>query len=137
MPKKTSRAARTLQNQREVERKKVEAARPLIASSSALAATEVAPVEPDVSESEAVQEVPRRVTVTPPVPAPVAQDTIRPAAPSRTRGPLPNRRFSGTRQPPISREDEFAFVRADLRTVLILTVLMIIALVVLTIVIGR
>lgn len=145
MPKKTSRAARTMQNQREGERKKVGAARPLVATPSVLADSDnnnITTVElPGGIESEAVQEVPRRVA---PAPAPVAttpvaQDAIRPATPvpSRTRGPLPNRRFAGPKQPAISREEEYAFVRSDLRTVFILTVLMIVALIVLTILIGR
>lgn len=132
MPKK-SRAARAQQNQRETEKKKVEAVRPLVSSSSALVDNEagrVAPTSQDTVSRVGIYDAPV-------VAAPQPPEAPRSAPAARPRGPLPARRFASARQPLISREEEYLFVRSDLRTVLILTVLMIIALVVLTIVIGR
>lgn len=132
MPKKTSRAARTQQNQLNTGKKRQEAARPLVSSSSALvdndSSTEVAPAP----QRTGIYDAPAIAATTP-----QSQETTRTVPAARPRGPLPTRRFVGTRQPAISREDEYNFVRSDLRTVLILTVLMIIALVVLTIILGR
>jgi hypothetical protein len=130
MSKKTSRAARAVQNQRTVrdpDKKKIEGARPLVSSlsSSALIEGEIETFPSAAHESEAIQEESSRIT------------PLTPASPNRSRGPLPNRRFTGIRQPAISREEEYNFVRSDLRTVFILTVLMLIALVALTVIIGR
>ncbi len=127
MSKKTSRATRVAQSQRSTrdgEKKKVEAARPLISNSSVLTETEPVLIEP------------RRASA-PVIPAPLAPEESS-ALPPRARGPLPPRRpVAAVRQPVLSREEEFAFVRADLRTVLFLTVLMLIVLVVLTFLISR
>jgi len=131
MPKK-SRAARAQQNQRDIEKKKVEAVRPLVSSSSALVDNEagrIAPTAPDTVSRVGIYDAP--------VAAPQPPEASRSVPAARPRGPLPARRFASARQPLISREEEYQFVRSDLRTVFILTVLMIIALVVLTIVIGR
>ncbi|NWJ94802.1 MAG: hypothetical protein HXX20_03380 [Chloroflexi bacterium] len=132
MPKKTSRAARTEQNQRAVrdtDKKKVGAVSPLVNFPSALIENDIEPT----NKTEVVAEIPRKVVAATPTPL----DTIRPALTAKSRGPLANRRYGGNRQAVISREEEYNFVRSDLRTVFILTVVMIIALVVLTVIIGR
>jgi hypothetical protein len=63
-----------------------------------------------------------------------SNSTIRPAS----RRPYARRTTaSANRQPALSREEEYAYIRSDLLTVFLLTVLMVIILVVLTILIGR
>ncbi len=132
MPKKTSRAARSQQNQRfvrDVNQKKVESARPLVSSSSALAESESTMPEHIATKTEIRAEVPQLDLSTPAVPTitrPVTRSRIVPAS---------RRVVSNT--PTISRDQEYQFIRSDLRTVLILTVVMIIVLIVLTFVIGR
>ncbi len=147
MPKKTSRAARIQQNQqrpyRDTERKKFEAVRPLVITASSLADNrENLGSGPVISEGEEVpvtslpltspqvifSEGPTGNFVSPrPAPAPL----------TRTR-PNPNfRRAAPARLPVLSREDEYSFVRSDLKTVFILTLIMLAALVVLTLIIGR
>ncbi|MEI6046236.1 MAG: hypothetical protein WCS37_17955 [Chloroflexota bacterium] len=136
MPKKTSRAARTEQNQRAVrdtDKKKVGAVSPLVNFPSALIENDIEPTNITGNKTEVVAEIPRKVVPATPTPL----DTIRPALTAKSRGPLANRRYGGNRQAVISREEEYNFVRSDLRTVFILTVVMIIALVVLTVIIGR
>jgi hypothetical protein len=127
MPKKTSRAARTLQNQRDVDKKKLEAARPLVSSSSTLVDNEASAPAGDSLGGARIYDAP--------APSPETNTSVLPPRPRSST--LPNRRPVAARQPAISREDEYRFVRSDLRTVFILTVLMVIALIVLTIVIGR
>ncbi len=56
---------------------------------------------------------------------------------SASRRPVARRSTTVTRQPEISREEEYAYIRSDLLTVFLLTVLMIIVLIVLTFVLGR
>lgn len=78
----------------------------------------------------------RPTGATRPAPATNGSNAIRPA--SASRRPVARRTTTVVnRAPAISREEEYAFIRTDLLTVFALTVLMIIALVVLTFVIGR
>jgi hypothetical protein len=133
MPKKTSRAARSQQNQRfvrDVSQKKVESARPLVNSASAVAEGENSISELTATTTTDIRtEVPQLDLSTPVVP------TInRPVTRSRV---VPASRRAASNTPAISRDQEYDFIRSDLRTVLILTVLMIIVLVILTFVIGR
>lgn len=156
MPKKTSRSARALQAQRTAltgERRT--AARPLIdVNNSRL----VAEADADLEESSADLDIaPEPKTVPVPEPAMTARtvtvsgarslNETRPAPtsngsnvirPAGSRRPIARRSTTVVnRAPAISREEEYAFIRSDLLTVFALTVLMIIALVVLTFVIGR
>ncbi|MBN9389649.1 MAG: hypothetical protein J0I20_16605 [Chloroflexi bacterium] len=156
MPKKTSRSARALQAQRTAltgERRT--AARPLIdVNNSRLAVEAATDLDEATPDFEVVPE-PKAAPVPEPVltartvsatgarpqsesrPTPVANgsNVIRPAG---SRRPIARRTTTVVnRAPAISREEEYAFIRSDLLTVFILTVLMIIALVVLTFVIGR
>lgn len=154
MPKKTSRSARALQAQRTSlagERKNT--ARPLLdVGNSRLVA------EPTTGESETLDQMDKVFEAKPePVSAlnglstaarPVNQarsslpangsNTIRPANAASSRRPIARRTTTAVnRAPAISREEEYAYIRSDLLTVLALTVLMVIALVVLTFIIGR
>jgi len=140
MPKKTSRAARVSQSQRsvrEIDKRKIEGARPLVATASALAdvENEVPIIELPDSHFEVVPDM-GKVAAAMPVTSGIPE-VSRPVVANRARGPLSTRRFASTRQPAISREQEYSFIRSDLLAVLILTVLMVVALVVLTVVIGR
>jgi hypothetical protein len=152
MPKKTSRSARALQAQRaSLTGDRKNTARPLL----------------DVGNSRLVAERPTRATLdqidkefeTEPEAVPARKETstatrpvnetrsslpangsqiIRPANPSPARRSIARRTSTAvTRAPAISREEEYAYIRSDLMTVLALTVLMVIILVVLTFVIGR
>lgn len=154
MPKKTSRSARALQAQRTAltgERRT--AARPLIdVNNSRLAAEadlEESSADLDIAPEPKTAPVPepamtaRTVTVsgarslneTRPAPTSNGSNVIRPAG---SRRPIARRSTTVVnRAPAISREEEYAFIRSDLLTVFALTVLMIIALVILTFVIGR
>lgn len=150
MPKKTSRSARALQAQRtSLTGERKTAARPLIdVGNSRLAAEaqeteelgqfdtalepKTAPV-PVMTASNTLTTATRPATETRPA---SSSNVIRPAAASRR--PIARRTTTTVnRAPAISREEEYAFIRSDLLTVAILTILMIVALVVLTIVIGR
>jgi hypothetical protein len=160
MPKKTSRSARALQAQRtSLTGERRTAARPLVdVNNSRLVAEadtdsaidetasgfdadlepKTAPVPvPAIPTARAVS----ATTATRPVNTPRAgsangSNVIRPASPGRR--PVARRTTTTvSRGPAISREEEYAFIRSDLMTVFLLTVLMIIALVVLTFVIGR
>jgi hypothetical protein len=152
MPKKTSRSARALQAQRaSLTGDRKNTARPLLdVGNSRLVAerpTRAALDQLD-KEFEAEPEVaPARKefsTATRPVndtrsslPANGSQ-TIRPASSSPTRRSIARRSSTAVNKAPlISREEEYAYIRSDLLTVLALTVLMVIVLVVLTFVIGR
>ena len=73
-------------------------------------------------------------------PAPVAPVVSAPRPVSATTSTVLPRRFLNAQPRPtqvISREEEYRYIRADLVTVFILAVLMVIALVVLTLLIGR
>jgi len=148
MPKKTSRAARTLQAQRGIERKS--AARPLVDPENSRLVADSARLDSlpysngttlvEEAEVEGANEVPGGLEVKPAITSvsreiPAAtSSTIRPA----TRRPYARRTTANVnRQPVLSREEEYSFIRSDLLTVFLLTVLMIIILVVLTILIGR
>lgn len=158
MPKKTSRSARALQAQRtSLTGERKTAARPLIdVGSSRLAAEAQDQDTEELGQLDAVFE-----PKTAPVPAMTSSNTLttatrqatgttgtRPSSPasssnvmrpaSASRRPMARRTATAVnRAPAISREEEYAFIRSDLLTVALLTILMIIALVVLTIVIGR
>jgi hypothetical protein len=152
MPKKTSRSARALQAQRaSLTGDRKNTARPLL----------------DVGNSRLVAERPTRATLdqidkefeTEPEAVPARKETstatrpvnetrsslpangsqvIRPANPSPARRSIARRTSTAVNKAPlISREEEYAYIRSDLMTVLALTVLMVIILVVLTFVIGR
>ncbi|HEX2911271.1 MAG TPA: hypothetical protein VH186_10715 [Chloroflexia bacterium] len=142
MPKKTSRSVRAIQAQRSgaVGGERKNAARPLVdletsrlAGNRATNGTSLAddveylPSNESESEAESMNSMPEsRGTVTAPRPS------------SSARRPYSRRSTTAAnRQPAISREEEYAFIRADLLTVFLLTALMIIILVVLTFVIGH
>ncbi len=143
MPKKTSRAARTLQTQRggvaSGERKS--AARPLIdiensrlvaenLGTSATNGTALA----DESPVTSVDVAPVRVTTSPDL----SQNMTSAVRPNSARRVYSRRTATTvTRQPALSREEEYAYIRTDLLTVLLLTILMVAALVVLTIILSR
>ena len=133
MAKKSGRAARVEQGGRLQEAKREASARPIVANSGRVAAQ---PVKTGLAASELA-----------------ANDE---AEPSNTSDERPNERTSNnvqrttttqvprrflnaqpTKAPVLSREEEYRYIRADLVTVLILAVLMVVALVVLTIVLGR
>ena len=142
MPKKTSRAARTLQAQRGVERKS--AARPLVDPENSRLLADSQPLTNGttlVEETEAERGVapadlankPAVSSLNLEIPA-ASTSTIRPAS----RRPYARRTTaSANRQSTLSREEEYAYIRSDLLTVFLLTILMIIIIVVLTILIGR
>ena len=156
MPKKTSRPARALQAQRSatVGGVRKSTARPLVdLDTSRLAASDVSDEEIDNSElgsllpSKAIYETPSPVindTVSREDTTAMMRDTnttttttttIRPATSSRR--PIGRRTTSPVqKQPVLTREEEYAFIRSDLVTVFVLTVLMIVALVVLTVVLN-
>ena len=142
MPKKTSRAARTLQAQRGVERKS--AARPLVDPEDSRL---IAGSQPLTNGTTLVEETETERRVAPAdlaskpaasnlnleIPA-ASTSTIRPAS----RRPYARRTTANpNRQPVLSREEEYSYIRSDLLTVFLLTVLMVIILVVLTVLIGR
>jgi hypothetical protein len=152
MPKKTSRSARALQAQRaSLTGDRKNTARPLLdVGNSRLVAerpTRAALDQMDKvfeAEPEAVPARKETSTATRPVnetrsslPANGSQ-VIRPANPSPARRSIARRTSTAVNKAPlISREEEYAYIRSDLMTVLALTVLMVIILVVLTFVIGR
>ncbi len=155
MPKKTSRSARALQAQRTSlpgERKNT--ARPLMdIGNSRLAAQ--APASEELGQMDAVFEaMPEPVSAlngngnaVKTAPRPLSEtrsslpvngsNSIRPATPIRRTVTARRASTVVNRAPAISREEEYAYIRTDLLTVLLLTILMVAALVVLTILIGR
>ena len=159
MPKKTSRSARALQAQRNsLTGERRTAARPLLdVSNSRLTAeadtgdeVNLADLDPvfepktapvPVQAAPAARTVSATATARPlSAPRPAASapgsNVIRPA--SAGRRPVARRTATAVnRAPAISREEEYAFIRIDLLTVFALTALMIIALIVLTFLIGR
>ncbi len=138
MPKKTSRAARSVQTQRSTERKP--AARPLVnpensrlsaqaeqpnLSNNTITLVEEAEPELELADTKATPRI-----IAPEVPA-VAN--LR----SASRRPIARRTtLMANRQPVISREEEYAYIRSDLITVTALTLLMIVLLVVLTFILS-
>ena len=149
MPKKTSRAARVQQSSRLQEVKREGSARPIVSTGAATnnGRTAVAP-QPFRMSISANDLTDRPETETLPA-APASVATARPEAPlnptsrplSATPGTaLPPRRFLNAQprqNPAITREEEYRYIRADLVTVLVLAILMIVALIVLTFVLGR
>jgi Tfp pilus assembly protein FimV len=152
MPKKTGRSARIYQAQRGAstgERKS--AARPLIDVQASNLAANSARVEVDNSDLSEETAADAEVEYT----APTNGVKTRPASPavsnresaetgstrpvgSSTRRPYGRRPTANTnRQPVLSREEEYAFIRSDLITVFLLTVLMIAILIILTFILGR
>ena len=141
MPKKTSRAARVQQNSRLQEVKREMSARPMMPTNSttksggtAVAST---PLRVDVSAHD-LADAPARPT---PAQVPEKLETVVAPAPRVTPATtVVPRRFLNA-QPKQnaahSREEEYRFIKADLVTVLVLAILMIVALIVLTIIIGR
>jgi hypothetical protein len=135
MAKKPSRAARVEQSGRLQEAKRDASARPIVANSGRVAAQPVktglaasdlaASAEAEVEPSNTSNENPSERTSN------TVQRTATTQVPRRFLNAQP------TKAPALSREEEYRYIRADLVTVLVLAVLMVIALVVLTIVIGR
>lgn len=145
MSKKTNRSVRALQAQRSStmggERKNT--ARPLVdleKSSLAVDTSELA-VNTEELESQAVTPAKERAATARPgvYEAPSSGTTatvIRPAS-SGPRRPYARRTTAVNRQPAISRQEEYEFIRSDLMAVFLLTVFLFIVLIVLTFVIGR
>ncbi len=161
MPKKTSRSARALEAQRSAttggERKNV--AQPLVdlttsnlsLNSSSLDVTagplqnattnghgiyDAPQLDAPLKETEPklVREAGTRTTANSTLLSRPSSGTIAPAS----RRPIGRRTTSPVnRQPVLTRDEEYAYIRTDLLTVFILTVVMIVALLVLTLIIGR
>ncbi len=148
MAKKTSRAERVQQNNRTQDTKREISARPIVGSNvitganmgSGRTAVASEPFKMSISANDMAD-----VSVSTPVEAPVKPAPVAPVVPaprpvSATNNTVLPRRFLNA-QPRqtqvISREEEYRYIRADLVTVFILAVLMVIALVVLTLLIGR
>lgn len=136
MSKKTGRSARAIQAQRNSlagERKS--AARPLVNLETSSLATE-RPAGTTVTDDEVAEEVVEETTAV----APTVNLPPRPASPttSRTRAYYARRTTApAARQHILSREEEYRFIRSDLISVTVLTILMLVILIVLTFIIGR
>ena len=151
MAKKTSRAARVQQNTRQQDVKRELSARPIVGSTDTTG-TRVAvapePLKMSISANDLVDaptpgnsdkveaaSKPSYTGSTGTKPA----STIGAARPSAAGTVLPRRFLNAQprQDPAISREEEYRFIRADLVTVFVLAILMIITLVILTLVLGR
>ena len=142
MAKKTSRAERVQQSNRTQDTKREISARPIVGSNTNNGRTAVAsePLRMSISARD-MADIPVATSADAPVKsAPVVPVVPAPRPVSAANSTVLPRRFLNA-QPRqtqvISREEEYRYIRADLVTVFILAVLMVIALVVLTLLIGR
>lgn len=164
MPKKTSRSARALEAQRSAttggERKN--AARPLVNLNTTNLSVNTGRVDlaPDPLETSDTTATGHGIYEAPELATSVTEARITPAgqtggrsmpresnstvmarpviSPATGRRPIGRRTTNPVnRQPVLTRDEEYAYIRTDLLTVFILTVLMIVALIVLTFVLGR
>lgn len=143
MSKKTSRTARTQQNSRLQEVKREVSARPIIPTNgvvkSGSAAVASEPLKMSISASDMADAVAVKPVENVQKREPI-QSVVAPRPVGTAKTAIPPRRFLNA-QPrqnaPISREEEYRFIRADLVTVFVLAVLMIVVLVVLTFILGH